>query len=137
MDGVHICGPVGSRSMQASWFASWFLLGVTCLVFSQQSVAQSPDMPISQAQHSSIGREVAVPVHLQDGQEFSLPLDRLLAHGKLLFNANWTEQEGGGRPLTKGTGRPLSDPSQPLTGRRAFNRLSGPDANSCFGCHNA
>jgi cytochrome c peroxidase len=85
----------------------------------------------------SIGREVSVSAHLPDGQEFSLGLVKLLAHGKLLFDANWTEQEGGGRPVTKGTGRPLSDPSQPLTGVRAFNRISAPDANSCAGCHNA
>ena len=84
-----------------------------------------------------IGREISVPAHLRDGQEFAMPIDGLLAHGKLLFAANWTEQEGGGRPQTKGTGRPLSDPSQPLTGLRAFNRISAPDANSCAGCHNA
>ena len=89
------------------------------------------------AQRSAIGREVAVPTHLQDGQEFSIPLEALLTHGKLLFDARWTEQEGGGRPLTKGTGRPLADPSRPLSGTRAFNRISAPDANSCTGCHNA
>jgi cytochrome c peroxidase len=86
---------------------------------------------------SRIGREVAVVKHLEDDQEFRTPIAELLAHGKLLFAANWTEQEGGGRPLTKGTGRPLSDPSRPLTGVRAFNRISAPDANSCAGCHNA
>lgn len=86
---------------------------------------------------SRIGREVAVARHLEDEQEFSIPLSELLAHGRLLFSANWTEQEGGGRPLTKGTGRPLSDPTRPLTGVRAFNRISAPDANSCAGCHNA
>ena len=85
----------------------------------------------------SIGLEVSVPSHLQDGGESSVSLEALIAHGKLLFNANWTEQEGGGRPLTKGTGRPLSDSSQPLTGPRSFNRISAPDANSCAGCHNA
>jgi len=84
-----------------------------------------------------IGQELSVPTHVPDGQEFALPNSALLAHGKLLFNANWTEEEGGGRPLTKGTGRPLSDPSLPLTGSRAFNRISAPDANSCAGCHNA
>jgi len=78
-----------------------------------------------------------VPRHLKDGEEFTLSLEALIKQGKLLFNANWTEQEGGGRPLTKGTGRPLSDPSRPLTGTRAFNRISAPDANSCAGCHNA
>src|SRR5260370_31346416 len=71
----------------------------------------------------NLGREVSLQAHLMDGQEFSLPLSSLLTHGKLLFNANWAEQEGGGRPLTKGTGRSLSDPSQPPTGRHSFNRL--------------
>jgi hypothetical protein len=49
----------------------------------------------------------------------------------------WTAQEGAGRPLTKGTGAPLSDPSSPLVFPRAFNRISANDANSCAGCHNA
>ena len=84
-----------------------------------------------------IGQERAVAKHLADGSEYVLPLPSLFAHGKLLFDANWTEEEGGGRPMTKGTGRPISDPSAPLTGQRAFNRISAPDANSCTGCHNA
>lgn len=83
-----------------------------------------------------IGREVAVPRHLEDDEEFVLPLADLLAHGQSLFTANWTEQEGGGRPLTKGTGKQITDPDSPLTGKRAFNRISAPDANSCAGCHN-
>ncbi len=99
------------------------------------SAARSADA--ERPRQSAIGREVSVPAHLQDGQEFVIPLEGLLAHGKLLFSANWTDQEGGGRPLTKGTGRPLSDLSQSLTGVRAFNRLSAPDSNSCAGCHNA
>ncbi|HEV7676011.1 MAG TPA: di-heme oxidoredictase family protein, partial [Candidatus Angelobacter sp.] len=41
-----------------------------------------------------------------------------------------------GRPQTKGNGTGLADPSQPLVGARAWNRISGPDANSCYGCHN-
>ena len=84
-----------------------------------------------------IGREVAIPRHLQDGEEYRLSIPQLIAFGRKLFCANWTWQEGGGRPLTKGTGRPLSDPKNPLTGLRAFNRISGPDANSCAGCHNS
>lgn len=83
-----------------------------------------------------IGQELSVPHHLADDDEFKLPLRKLLQHGELLFRANWTEQEGGGRPLTKGNGKSLSDPSRPLTGERSFNRLSAPDANSCYGCHN-
>jgi len=86
--------------------------------------------------NSQIGREVAIPRHLQDDEEFSVPLKDLIEHGKKLFMANWTDQEGAGRPLTKGNGTGLADPSQPLVGARAWNRISGPDANSCYGCHN-
>jgi hypothetical protein len=59
-----------------------------------------------------IGRELGLTRHLVDGEEFRLPTSQGLSHGQLIFNANWTDQEGGGRPLTKGTGRPLSDPSR-------------------------
>lgn len=83
-----------------------------------------------------LGREVAVPRQLQDGEEFTLPLPDLLAHGELLFSAMWTSQEGAGRPRTKGTGITLSNPDDPLVFPRNFNRISGPDANSCAGCHN-
>lgn len=89
------------------------------------------------AQAGRIGREVAVPRHLANGEEYTLPLAALLKHGERLFNANWTIQEGAGRPLTKGTGRQLADPTRPLVFPRNFNRVSGPDANSCAGCHNS
>lgn len=82
------------------------------------------------------GQEVAVPRHLEDGEEFDIDVEALNRHGALLFSAAWTPQEGGGRPLTKGTGGPLADPSSPLLFPRNFNRISAPDANSCAGCHN-
>ncbi|MGH7971233.1 MAG: hypothetical protein ACREIC_21140 [Limisphaerales bacterium] len=85
---------------------------------------------------TEIGREVAIPRHLQDGEEFQIPLRQLIDHGRNLFTAVWTIEEGGGRPLTKGTGAPLQDPSSPLVFPRNFNRISAPDANSCAGCHN-
>jgi hypothetical protein len=74
---------------------------------------------------------------LADGQETVVPLSQLLNHGRQLLMANWTAQEGAGRPLTKGTGAPVSDPGSPLVFPRAFNRVSAMDANSCYGCHNA
>lgn len=83
-----------------------------------------------------IGQEVSIQTHLADDREFELPISELLKHGKLLFNANWTVQEGGGRPLSKGTGKALTDRTAPLVGSRAFNRISAPDANACAGCHN-
>ncbi|MBS1253933.1 MAG: hypothetical protein MAG451_02987 [Anaerolineales bacterium] len=84
-----------------------------------------------------IGREVAISRRLQAGEEFEVPLPDLIEHGQRLFQANWTSQEGGGRPLTKGTGQSLSDPDDALVFPRNFNRISAPDSNSCAGCHNA
>jgi hypothetical protein len=63
-------------------------------------------------------------------------LHDLIAYGQKLFTAMWTVQEGAGRPLSKGTGAPLADARNPLVFPRNFNRISGPDANSCSGCHN-
>jgi hypothetical protein len=85
---------------------------------------------------NEVGLELGLPAHMQDDEEYTAPLDRLLEHGRRVFSANWTRDEGGGRPLTKGNGRALADASAPLVGGRAFNRISGPDANSCMGCHN-
>jgi hypothetical protein len=82
-----------------------------------------------------IGREVAVARHLQDGEEYALSPKAIIEHGRTLFTAVWTIEEGGGR-LTKGTGNPLTDPTSPLLFPRNFNRVSAPDANSCAGCHN-
>src|SRR5215467_3823852 len=87
--------------------------------------------------NSQIGREVAIPVHLQDGEEFTIPMPQLIQFGAKLFNAKFTVQEGAGRPLSKGTGAPISDPSSPLVFPRNFDRISSPEANACSGCHNA
>ena len=89
-----------------------------------------------QSDENEIGREVAIPRHLQDGEEYEVALHDLIAYGQKLFTAMWTVQEGAGRPLSKGTGAPLADPRNPLVFPRNFNRISGPDTNSCSGCHN-
>ena len=129
-----------SQTISLRWLVVLSVLTM-CFVVNRLALGQQPSVQsrneAGQTEQVSVGREVSVPNHLQDGQEFSIPLKALLSHGRLLFNANWTEQEGGGRPLTKGTGRPISDPSRPLKGVRGFNRVSAPDANSCAGCHNA
>ncbi len=102
---------------------SWSALLATAALLSAQDQAR-------------IGREISVTRHLQDGEEYQISIADLIEHGKKLFEARWTIQEGGGRPLTKGTGSRLSDPSQALVFPRNFNRISAPDANSCSGCHN-
>jgi cytochrome c peroxidase len=114
----------------------------SCLLFAALTVTlAAPAVRAGEASAVStssykIGREMAIPHHLKDDDEFGMSVSELLAFGQKLFMANWTEQDGGGRPLAKGTGKALSDPSAPLTGQRSFNRISGPDANSCYGCHN-
>src|SRR6266571_2769509 len=104
-------------------------------ILSTLLAASATSAPAQFSGATPIGREVAVPRHLQDGEEYLLSLPQLVEHGKKLFTAVWTDQEGGGRPFTKGTGAPIKDPTQPLVFPRNFNRLSAPDANSCAGCH--
>ena len=77
-----------------------------------------------------VGRVVA-------GEEFNTPLVQLIDYGKRLFTAPFTIQEGAGRPMSKGTGVKISDPSSPLLFPRNFDRISSPEANACSGCHNA
>jgi hypothetical protein len=95
-------------------------------------------LAIAALSSSLIGKEVALPEHLGDGQEYDLSIARLIQFGEKLFSAKWTIQEGAGRPNVKGTanGSQLSDPSNVLVFPRNFNRISGPDSNSCKGCHN-
>ncbi len=114
------------RSAALRLFVGVYLLGAVCLA----------DSPTASGDEPEIGREVAIPRHLQDGEEFDLSVRQLLAYGKKLFEARFTSQEGAGRPLTKGTGAPLSDLDSPLMFPRNNNRLSGPESNSCAGCHN-
>jgi len=90
-----------------------------------------------QGPRAQVGREVAIPSHLQDGEEFTTPLHKLIEYGAQLFNAKFTIQEGAGRPLSKGTGARISDISSPLVFPRNFDRISSPEANACSGCHNA
>lgn len=104
-----------------------------CILFRHLGVnAPCPVAPMP----STLGREVAMDSYLADGEEHVVALDALVRHGRKLFNANWTVEEGGGRPGLKGTGAALADPLSPLNFPFNFNRVSGPDANSCGGCHN-
>lgn len=108
---------------------SLLLVGSTVLLAATAAVAQNAG--------SQVGREVAIPTHLQDGEEFNIPLRQLIEYGAQLFNAKFTVQEGAGRPRSKGTGAALSDLSSPLLFPRNFDRISSPEANACSGCHNA
>ena len=86
---------------------------------------------------AEIGDELSQYERLEDGQEFEVSVFELLRRGEAAFDAMWTTQEGGGRPLTGGTGGTLADPSRPLIFPHNFNRVSAQDSNGCAGCHNA
>ncbi|MBD8526706.1 di-heme oxidoredictase family protein [Pseudomarimonas arenosa] len=61
----------------------------------------------------------------------SLSFDQVFTHGAKLFAAKFNMFDGQGRPATTGGGAAREPGTAPL-----FLRTSGPDANSCFGCHN-
>ena len=68
---------------------------------------------LAQSPGTQLGREVAIPAHLQDGDEFKTPLAQLIEYGRRLFDAKFTVQEGAGRPMSKGTGASLSNGYRP------------------------
>lgn len=84
-----------------------------------------------------IGQEVSGYIPTSQSQLSNLSVEEVLERGEINFAALWTSEEGGGRPMTTGTGGMLSDPSRPLVFPRKFNRVSAQDSNGCAGCHNA
>jgi cytochrome c peroxidase len=79
-----------------------------------------------------IGERPAVDRHLEqsDIDQGVYSLEALLDAGQQLFDARFNLLDGQGRPLSTGTGAPRAH------GQPAFIRTSGPDSNSCAGCHN-
>lgn len=62
-----------------------------------------------------------------------LSFPQVFQHGRRLFAAKFNTFDGQGRPAATGNGVPTArDPSHDA----GFLRTSGPDANSCAGCHN-
>ena len=57
-----------------------------------------------------IGREGSSYERLEDGEEHAVSTSELLRRGKAVFDAQWTPVDGGGRPLTTGTGEPERNP---------------------------
>lgn len=82
-----------------------------------------------------VGETPAVLEHLDqaDIESGQVSLRRLIAHGRLLFEARFNTLDGQGRPAATGNGTPTKrDPRN----NPGFLRTSGVDANSCAGCHN-
>ena len=81
-----------------------------------------------------IGDAPAVQVHFsQSGiEQGKYTLEELIEHGEMLFTASFNALDGAGRPTRTGHDEFRSR----REGLESFNRISGPDANACSGCHN-
>jgi hypothetical protein len=124
----------GERQRRLTLLRLWFLLIVILIVRTAVIATSARNRSDNSAKP---GIEMSITAHLRDGVENSVSLATLLTSGERLFTANWTRQEGAGRPRSKGTGRPLTLIVNELRGPRAVNRISGQDASSCASCHNA
>jgi hypothetical protein len=74
-------------------------------------------------------RTIAAPLSFEDAR--AMEPAALVDWGRRLFEAKFTAAEGAGRPTAT-----QSDIPTARRGGPAFQRLAGPDANSCAGCHN-
>lgn len=83
-----------------------------------------------------VGDERRLPEHLDQNLLAAgrITFQKVVAHGKLLFDTPFTEVDGQGRPLHNGVFPPASREARAHPDN--FNRISGPDADSCGGCHN-
>ena len=88
---------------------------------------ESPTTPI-------IGDEPAITRHISqdDINAGKYDIEELIEHGRMLFEASFNTLDGAGRPELTGDGTARRVRTMPQN----FNRISGPDANSCIGCHN-
>lgn len=79
--------------------------------------------------------ERAVPGHVSqsDVEGGVWSFEHLRLAGDRLFRANFTVNDGAGRPGATGNPSPTR---RPLNTASAFLRTAGPDANSCMACHN-
>jgi len=94
------------------------------LLFSESLTAHSEEKP-SAGEHPVIAHHVDQIKIISSQMQF----DELFRMGKTLFTAQFNRLDGQGRPGSTGTGLPRG------TTQPTFIRISGPDANSCAGCH--
>lgn len=104
-------------------FGATILLAATGLPASARPAAACPpDFP----------EEPVITEHLSQEEILSgtLTFEEVFSAGEALFLAQFNVCDGQGRPASTGGGD-KRDPDEP-----EFSRISGPDSNSCAGCHN-
>ena len=78
----------------------------------------------AQGQGLRIGREVAIPRHVQDGEEYQLTVPQLIAFGEKLFSARIVGDWLNGRALPwggRGSGFDSRVPDHARRGKRRFD----------------
>ena len=83
----------------------------------------------------SIGDAPALEIHTSQSEveRGDLMLEEIRERGRALFTTSFNTLDGAGRPETTDTSSSNFRPRQDFP--RNFNRISGPDANSCVACH--
>ena len=81
-----------------------------------------------------IGDEHVIPYHLDEAdiEAGKIPVEQLRDIGKLWFSARFTTLDGQGRPTATSATIPTKRPPGNVP---MFFRTSGPEADSCAGCH--
>lgn len=115
--------------------STWSVVAAyACAVFVATTVALIP-FPLSMAQNGRSNWDPpgigVFPDHLAAATG-SVSLESFLVDGRRLFLAQFTHLDGVGRPAATGDSKPTIRRRQETT----FQRIAGPDANSCAGCHN-
>ena len=83
----------------------------------------------------TIGDAPALTVHTSQAavERGDLGLEEVLERGEAMFTTSFNTLDGAGRPETTDTSDSNFRPRQEFPNN--FNRISGPDANSCVACH--
>jgi hypothetical protein len=83
----------------------------------------------------TIGDAPALPMHTSQAavERGDLALEEVVKRGEAMFTTSFNTLDGAGRPETTDTNDNNFRPRQEFPNN--FNRISGPDANSCVACH--
>ena len=100
----------------------------TLLAFSLTSCGGGGGDPVPLGDGPAMPGHVAQASLRPDGSDVEFLIER----GRQLFEVQCNSLDGAGRPELTGTGAPRARRESPQN----VNRISGPDANSCAGCHN-
>ena len=107
-----------------------------CVVLLSMTLSLACARAVETADDGAVGESGVLGGHtLQsqiDGRE--LTLAEVVERGERLFTAPFNALDGAGRPETTDVG--VNNFRPPVHFPDNFNRISGPDANSCLGCHN-